>query len=265
MDPHTLFQREVTHECLRVAGRYGFALAGGGALREHGITSRKTEDVDLFTLYSLKDTFHSAVTAITDHLTQRGYTVTMHRLLDTFAAFQVTRGNHSTSVDCGIDYRSQPPAQLAIGPVISLTDAIGSKVAALFSRNMPRDYYDVYAIRQSGRFTDDELLHLAHDFDGGFSLPYFIKALINMPPYDSNSANVYGISEYRHNAIRSAMTTWGKELEERTIGGTLVPKEIRSLLDDMNSAPANAPLPEETSDDRTQPTTTYTSHPDHEL
>lgn len=44
-----------------------------------------------------------------------------------------------------------------------------------------------------------------------------------------------------------------------------IPREIQQLLDEMNNAPANMPLPEETPDDRTPPTTTYTSQPDHEL
>jgi hypothetical protein len=34
---------------LRVAGRYGFALAGGYAVQVHGILGRPSEDVDLFT------------------------------------------------------------------------------------------------------------------------------------------------------------------------------------------------------------------------
>jgi hypothetical protein len=34
---------------LRVAGRYGFALAGGYAVQAHGILERPSEDVNLFT------------------------------------------------------------------------------------------------------------------------------------------------------------------------------------------------------------------------
>ena len=41
--------REVAVIALRAAARYGFALAGGCALIEHGVIGRLTEDVDLFT------------------------------------------------------------------------------------------------------------------------------------------------------------------------------------------------------------------------
>lgn len=40
-------QREVARVAL--AATEGFALAGSGAIREHGIIDRPTEDVDLFT------------------------------------------------------------------------------------------------------------------------------------------------------------------------------------------------------------------------
>lgn len=38
---------------------------------------------------------------------------------------------------------------------------MANKVGALFSRGEPRDYLDVDAIRESGRFADDQLLALA--------------------------------------------------------------------------------------------------------
>ena len=41
------FQHEVARIALAVAGRHGFALAGGQALIAHGIGARPTEDVDL--------------------------------------------------------------------------------------------------------------------------------------------------------------------------------------------------------------------------
>src|SRR6201987_509433 len=41
--------RRVATIALRVANRYGFALGGGNALIAHGLISRPTQDVDLFT------------------------------------------------------------------------------------------------------------------------------------------------------------------------------------------------------------------------
>ena len=41
--------REVVAIALGAAARHGFALGGGNALIQHGVISRLTEDVDLFT------------------------------------------------------------------------------------------------------------------------------------------------------------------------------------------------------------------------
>ena len=41
--------RQVAAIALRAAARHGFALGGGNALIQHGVITRLTEDVDLFT------------------------------------------------------------------------------------------------------------------------------------------------------------------------------------------------------------------------
>ena len=53
-------QREVTRIALSGIAGFGFALAGSGAIREHGVIDRPTEDVDLFT--TTRDPVEFAVT-----------------------------------------------------------------------------------------------------------------------------------------------------------------------------------------------------------
>lgn len=43
------FQAEIAEVALRALGPHGFALAGAGALVAHGVISRPTQDLDLFT------------------------------------------------------------------------------------------------------------------------------------------------------------------------------------------------------------------------
>src|SRR6266849_2035879 len=47
--PLNELHRRVATVALRVANRYGFALGGGNALIAHGLITRPTQDVDLFT------------------------------------------------------------------------------------------------------------------------------------------------------------------------------------------------------------------------
>jgi hypothetical protein len=102
-----------------------FALAGSGAIREHGRIDRPTLDIDLFTI-------------------QGG---TGRSLL--------ARG------------RSGP----------GTGGRVANKVGALYSRAAARDYLDVDVIRQSGRFTDAELLRLATEHDPGFDQATFAEQL----------------------------------------------------------------------------------------
>ena len=47
--PVSDLHRQVAAVALAAAGGYGFALGGGNALLAHGVISRPTQDVDLFT------------------------------------------------------------------------------------------------------------------------------------------------------------------------------------------------------------------------
>jgi hypothetical protein len=77
----------------------------------------------------------------------------------------------------GVDWREAEPAVLAIGPVLSLADAVGNKLSALYSRAYARDFLDVDSIRASGKFTDAELIRSAIERDPGFEVPMFVTQL----------------------------------------------------------------------------------------
>ena len=52
-------QRIVTRSALDASGTSGFALAGSGAIREHGVISRMSQDIDLFTSNTNEGAFGS--------------------------------------------------------------------------------------------------------------------------------------------------------------------------------------------------------------
>ena len=58
---------------LRAAARHGFALAGGNALLAHGVISRPTQDVDLFT--DEEDGVEAAAGSVEAALRAAGFTV----------------------------------------------------------------------------------------------------------------------------------------------------------------------------------------------
>lgn len=67
-------QRTLAEVALAILGRRGFALAGSGAIREHGLTTRPTEDIDLFS--SSQDSehrFQESVDILVAGLKNHGY------------------------------------------------------------------------------------------------------------------------------------------------------------------------------------------------
>ncbi len=65
--------------------RPGFALAGSGAIREHGVIDRPTEDVDLFTTTQDTAEFARAVERVVADLRGSGYEVEEARRAALFA------------------------------------------------------------------------------------------------------------------------------------------------------------------------------------
>lgn len=124
-------QRRITRLALEAAGDdAGFALAGSGAVREHGLIDRPTEDIDLFTVQQAQAEFGASLDRIIAALRVAGYIVERCRRQDTFAQLTATSGSgRSTDVDLGVDWRAHPPVRLEVGPVLSVDDAVGNRSA----------------------------------------------------------------------------------------------------------------------------------------
>lgn len=207
-------QRRITRLALAAAGDdTGFALAGSGAIREHGLIDRPTEDVDLFTVQQTEDGFGQAVDRIMAALREAGYTLDVRRRLATFAQLAITDPQgRVTDLDLGVDWRANPPVVLEVGAVLALDDAVANKIAALFSRAETRDYLDVDAIRRSGRFTDAELLALGEQADAGFDREQFAAALDAIRRIEPEEVGVYRVTAGALAGIKHRMTTWAASL-----------------------------------------------------
>jgi len=104
------------------------------------------------------------VNAVRDAYTSDELTVEVVPSGATFARLLVTdEDGRQTKVEMGYDWRAEPPAMTAVGPVLHPDDAIPNKVSALYSRAEARDYVDVHAALTSGRYTPGHLLRLAEE------------------------------------------------------------------------------------------------------
>jgi hypothetical protein len=214
MDP---LHRRLARLALARTSDYGFCLAGGYAVQEHGFLDRPSEDVDLFTTATAEDRFAEALTAVIDAFEADGLDVSATVAGSGFARLRVVDpdAGATAKVELGIDWRAHPPVMLAIGPVLHPDDAVANKVCALFSRAQARDYIDVDAVLRSGRYSSDDLLALARSHDPGFDTTVFVTALRAIRRLPAAEFTPYGLPEPDVVALTARILEWADALRPR--------------------------------------------------
>lgn len=206
-------QRSITTFALRALDGRGFALAGSGAIREHEIADRLTRDVDLFTSETDPSDFEASVDHLVAELRRAGNAVAEVRRSTSFAQLLVTAPDgRAVDVDLAVDWRERDAIIMPVGPVLSLEDAVASKVSALYSRCEARDYLDVDAIRNSGRFTDTQLLRAAAVRDAGFEVEMFAQQLDRLQSLPLRRFEEYGLTDVAFEAVKRRFRQWATEM-----------------------------------------------------
>lgn len=207
-------QRQLIACALEVLADADFALAGSGAIREHGMTQRPTNDIDLFTVMNAATRFPNAVDSLIEHLAAHNYDVTVERATPSFAQLSVTPPDGAPlSVDLAIDWRAHTPVRLDIGPVLDLADAVGNKLSALYSRSYPRDYLDVDAIRSTRTIADARLIELLQERDAGFDEAFFAECLRGASDISLTQVAAYGINGPQLHALQQRFRAWADDID----------------------------------------------------
>jgi len=149
--PVSDLHRRVASVALAAAG-HGFALGGGNALLAHGVITRATQDVDLFT--DQEQGVEAAADAVNAALRDAGFEVERQDdiagLADIFPgmgegmAEWIVTDPDGAKLTLQLAYfdRVGEPVAMEIGPVLDIEDVAAGKVCALASRVEPRDYAD---------------------------------------------------------------------------------------------------------------------------
>ena len=210
------YQRRVASLLLESIGDAGFALAGSSAIREHGLTNRPTEDVDLFAdTETTVDQFQAALIRGEGALQTAGYRVSRVRSFPLFARIRVenTTGS-SLDVDFAVNWRQDPAVQLSLGPVVSERDAVAGKLSAVYSRGEVRDFLDLDAIRRSGRYTDGDLLELGRQADDGFDATMFAQQLSRVVNILPTEVEEYGTTPEQLAGAQRRILGWAITLRD---------------------------------------------------
>lgn len=206
------FHERLARIGLVAAERYGFALAGGYAVQAAGLLERPSEDVDLFTAWERRDEFSLAVDAVVGAYREDGLEVTMERQFDTFARLNVSGNGRTSKVELGVDWRANEPIQMVIGPVLHPDDAVANKMSALYGRALARDFIDIDAALQSGRYSRETVLNLAERADNGFDRRMFADAIGQAQLLDDDDFAEYGITGKTMRGLRARFAAWRQEL-----------------------------------------------------
>ena len=206
------FQAEIAEVALRAIDQHGFALAGAGALLAHGVISRPTQDLDLFT--PAEGGAGEVSAALLAALAAAGCQVQVlepaEQHVGEFLRLQVHRDEHVVDIDLARDWRQHPPVRMQIGPVLHVDDA--SKVTAMIGRGLPRDYIDVAAALR--RYERDDLLRLAFHRDPGLrvlNVALCMQQLDRLP--DAPFAD-YGLTDDDVRQVRHTLQDWPRDHEQ---------------------------------------------------
>ena len=115
MDP---FHERLARLALDAVGWYGFALAGGYAVRVHGSLNRMSSDVDLFAAAGAAFDFAYVVDVVIAAYRHEGMQVDSEMRNASYARLNVASGGKSAKVELGVDWRKNEPIRMAVGPVL---------------------------------------------------------------------------------------------------------------------------------------------------
>jgi Nucleotidyl transferase AbiEii toxin, Type IV TA system len=208
--------RRVATIALRVANRYGFALGGGNALIAHGLITRPTQDVDLFTneeagveaaAGSVEAALRNAGFETEREDTADGLSEMFEGMDDGLAEWTVTASDgQQIMLQMAYFDRTRQPVTMDVGPVLSLEDVVGGKVCALAGRAEPRDYIDTAAALK--RYSIRDAIGLARRLDPGLEDRDFADAARRLDQWGDGIFVPFGLSPADVAALREAFRDW---------------------------------------------------------
>jgi Nucleotidyl transferase AbiEii toxin, Type IV TA system len=195
---------------LPVCARYRLGIAGGYAMKAHGLVDRPSEDIDFATSHP------APVEEITEALAadyrQAGCQA---RVLNTGGRFGHLDVALPSGAVCRVDILKEPLnyelAMMSFGPVLALADIVALKTGALHDRGVLRDVIDVHAA--SKLFSEADLVTMARSaLDEEFRLESLRDQLDRAQMYPDEEFALYGIDAAQSADIRAWAIDWSARL-----------------------------------------------------
>ncbi|MFG2910644.1 nucleotidyl transferase AbiEii/AbiGii toxin family protein [Kitasatospora sp. NPDC048286] len=203
-----------------VCDRYGLALAGGHALRAHGVAACPQDGLTLATggadlpeaAAALGEAYRAAGGGAVDRPgTPRLEQLTVRLALGGRSHSVELRkeplGHRPVRLDFGAPGPDEPPLVL---PVVALEDAAALTTVLLVDRGMPRDLIDVHALTRCYR--EGELLALAGELDPDFQPAALAERLETLAEAADGRFRARGVPAGEVDELKRWALAWAQDL-----------------------------------------------------
>ncbi|MFF4760520.1 hypothetical protein [Streptomyces sp. NPDC001292] len=219
-------RRRLVGDLLAVGAPYGLALAGGDAVRAHGLVDRPGRDVDVATESPVET--GDIVAAVRAGLEERGWRVRTSGT-EPLAA-RLVAGDPAAGA--GEEYAVQvlkevlwrPLEAGESGPVLSLEDLVGTRVRALAGQGLAPDLVDVHAA--ADRWSHPELEELGRRHAGDvFDLADLQTRLVGAEWIDDREFTACGLDDRAIAELRRWAQEWADDIGERLAESSAPPED----------------------------------------
>lgn len=205
-------------DVLTIGAPYPLVLAGGYAVRAHGLMPDASVEGPLEVATESPEPMDRVAATVRTGLTERGWLVRPLEIDPLSARLLVTgvEGTEEHPVDLLKETLWQQPVATDLGPALSLEDLIGTKVRALADRGTARDLTDVHAAASHWSFPDLEELGRRHAWDA-FDLSDLQTRLEATELLDDRDFTACGLPEESVPLLRSWVRAWADDIAERLL------------------------------------------------
>lgn len=210
------FHRRVLDVALTICDDLGLYLAGGYAVKAHGLVERPSHDLDFAT-----DSFRplpEIVEIAADTYRQARFDAAVTRGTPRMGQIAVT--DPMTNEICKVDFLKEPlqkkPVLIDFMYVVALDDLVGMKATALASRGAPRDYIDVAAAAEIYSFREIErLIRLRNGSEETIRARDLVARLEALDRTGDDMFEEYGLDEEQIRSVRRFALNWAEEIKQR--------------------------------------------------
>ncbi|MCO5971505.1 nucleotidyl transferase AbiEii/AbiGii toxin family protein [Actinoallomurus soli] len=209
------FHRRLIEAGLDLCEEHGLFLAGGYAMKAHGLVDRPSQDIDFATANPLP------VEELTERVVAgyraKGFEVVAAPGNYRFARLVVT--DPLTSESCEVDLMKATlrvsPIIVDSCPVLGFDDAIGLKMRALHDRGIARDLIDAAAL--AGEYSFERLEWLCRSHEPDFSLRRLASRLEAAELRNDAEFEAYGLTLEEVRRVKRFAAEWAQDINLRLL------------------------------------------------